>query len=168
MPPKVPMKSVMRRHRLTRADWNGYAVLMIIGGAVGVLGVFLPWANDYSAEDVNFSLSRPSDVVGVLHTQWGPPVLVAAIVVIVVAAVLIALGPRLLTMAAGVLVIVAGGVFIAEAIGATDSMAKMYRPGIGLYVTLLTGILLLPIGLVSVGVGQLLRHKGTATDPPAP
>jgi hypothetical protein len=166
MPPKMPMKSVMRRHRLTRADWNGYAVLMIIGGVVGVLGVFLPWANDYSAEDVNFSLSRPPGVAGVLHTQWGPPVLVAAIVVIVIAAVLIALGPRLLTVAAGVLVIVAGGVFIAEAIGATDSMAKMYRPGIGLYVTLLTGILLLPIGLVSVVVGQLLRRMGAATAPP--
>jgi hypothetical protein len=158
----------MRRHRLTRTDWNGYALLMMIGGVVGVAGVFLPWANDYTAEGVNFSLQKPADVAGVLQTQWGPPVLVTALAVIVIATVLLTLGPRLLTMAAGALVIVASAVFIVEAIGAADAMAKMYRPGLGLYVTLLTGILLLPIGLVSVGVGQVLRRKGTATAPPSP
>jgi hypothetical protein len=164
----MPMKAVMRTRRLTRADWNGYAVLMVIGGAAGIAAVFLPWANDYTSESVNFSFNRADGVGGVLQTPWGPPVLVAALTVIVMATLLLTLGPRLLTMAAGALVIVAGLVFIVEAIGATDSMVKMYRPGIGLYVTLLAGILLLPIGLVSVGVGQVLRRKGAATAPPAP
>ena len=55
-----------------------------------------------------------------------------------------------------------------EAIGAADSMVKMYRPGLGLYVTLLTGILLVPIGLASTMVGHILRRKGAAIVPPGP
>lgn len=162
------MKAMMRKPRLTRADWNGYAVLMIIGGVAGFTAVFLPWANDYSAESVNFSLSSADGVGGVLQTPWGPPVLVAALVVIAVATAMLVAGPRLLTMIVSLLGAVAGVVFVLEAIGAADSMVKMYRPGLGLYVTLLTGILLVPVGLVSTLVGQILRHRSAATARPGP
>ena len=164
----MPMKTVMRKHRFSRWDWNGDAVLAIVGGAVGIVAVLLPWANDYSAEDVNFSLQRAPGVVGVLNTRWGPPVLVAAIAVVVVGVVSLVLGPRLLTMAAGAVVAVAGIVFVLQAIDAADAMVKLYRPGLGLYVTLLTGILLVPIGVASTMVGQILRRKGPATVPPGP
>ena len=158
----------MRTHRLTTADWKGYAVLTIVGGVVGIVAVLLPWANDYSAEHVNFSVQKATDVVGVLSTQWGPPVLVAAIAVVAAGIVLLVLGPRLLTMAAGALVVVAGIVFVVEAVAAADSMIKMYRPGLGLYITLLTGILLVPIGLVATTVGQILRREAPARVPPGP
>jgi len=158
----------MRARRLTRADWNGYAVLMIIGGAAGVVGVMLPWANEYTADNVNFSLRKPTEIAGVLSTQWGPPVLAVAIMIVVLAAASLALGPRRLTMAASALVVAAGVVFVVEAIGANDSLGFLYRPGLGLYVTLLAGILLVPIGLVSVSVAQFLRRHDEATGPPVP
>ncbi|MCX6363190.1 MAG: hypothetical protein NTW58_03275 [Actinobacteria bacterium] len=158
----------MRKHRFSLWDWNGDAILMLAAGVTGVIAVFLPWANDYTADFVNFSVSRPDDVGGVLQTQWGPPVLIAALVAIVVAASMLIAGPRLLTMIVSLLGTVAGIVFVLQAMGAADSMVKMYRPGLGLYVTLLTGILLVPIGLASTMVGQILRRKAAATAPPAP
>ena len=161
------MRRTMRRHRFTRGDWIGYAVLIMIGGAVGVVAVFLPWANDYTAEDVNFSLSRPAEVVGVLQTQWGPPVLGAALAAVAIATLLLLLGPRRVTMVLAAAVVVAGLVFAAEAVSAADSMVKMYRPGLGLYVTLLAGILLVPIGLAAVAVSEIMRRQA-ATAPPAP
>ena len=158
----------MRKHRFSLWDWNGDALLMLAAGVAGVIAVFLPWANDYTAGFVNFSLRRPDGVAGVLQTQWGPPVLVAALVAITVAAAMLIAGPRLLTMIVSVLGAVAGVVFVLQAIGAADAMVKMYRPGLGLYVTLLTGILLVPIGVASTMVGQILRRKRAATDPPGP
>jgi len=162
------MKAVMRKHRFSLWDWNGDAILMLAAGVAGVVAVFLPWANDYTADFVNFSLSKPDGVSGVLQTQWGPPVLVAAIVAIAVGAAMLIAGPRLLTMIVSLLGTVAGIVFVLQAIGAADSMVNMYRPGLGLYVTLLTGILLVPIGVASTMVGQILRRKGAATAPPGP
>jgi hypothetical protein len=162
------MKAVMRKHRFSLWDWNGDAILMLAAGVAGVVAVFLPWANDYTADFVNFSLSKPDSVGGVLQTQWGPPVLVAAIVAIAVGAAMLIAGPRLLTMIVSLLGTVAGIVFVLQAIGAADSMVNMYRPGLGLYVTLLTGILLVPIGVASTMVGQILRRKGAATAPPGP
>ena len=162
------MKAVMRKHRFSLWDWNGDAILMLAAGVAGVIAVFLPWANDYTADFVNFSLSQPEGVNGVLQTPWGMPVLVAAIVAILVAAAMLIAGPRLLTMIVSLLGAVTGIVFVPQAIGAADSMVNMYRPGLGLYVTLLTGILLVPIGVASTMVGQILRRKGAATAPPAP
>ena len=52
----------MRKHRFSLWDWNGDAVLMLAAGAAGVIAVFLPWANNYTADFVNFSLSRPDGV----------------------------------------------------------------------------------------------------------
>jgi hypothetical protein len=163
-----------RRHRFARGDWIGYALVIMVGGAAGLVAVFLPWANEYTAQYVNFSLSKPAGVVGVLQTQWGPPVLGAALGAMAIAALLLILGPRRVTMALAAGVVVAGVVFAAEAISAADSMVKMYRPGIGLYVTLLTGILLVPIGLAAVTVGAIMRRSAlaaaaaSATAPPAP
>jgi hypothetical protein len=95
-------------------------------------------------------------------------VLVAAIVTIAAAAAMLIAGPRLLTTIVSLLGTVAGIVFVLQAIGAADSMVKMYRPGLGLYVTLLTGILLVPIGVASTMVGLILRRRLAATAPPAP
>jgi hypothetical protein len=164
----MPTKVVMRKHRFSLWDWNGDAILMLAAGVAGLVAVFLPWANDYGADFVNFSASRADGVSGVLQTPWGPPVLVAALVAMVVAVAMLIAGPRLLTMIVSLLGTVAGIVFVSQAVSAADSMAKLYRPGLGLYITLLTGILLVPIGLASTMVGQILRRKGATTAPPAP
>jgi hypothetical protein len=161
------MKLAIRRHRFTRADWIGYAVLIIVAGGAGLVALFLPWANEYTDQFVNFSLSRPEGVVGVLQTQWGPPVLVAALAAIVAAAALLLVGPRRASIALSLVVVAAGVVYALEAVSAADSMVKMYRPGVGLYVTLLTGVLLVPIGLASLAVGAAMR-AGRATVTPAP
>jgi hypothetical protein len=162
------MKLAIRRHRFTRADWIGYAVLIIIAGGAGLIALFLPWANDYTDQFVNFSLSRPPDVVGVLQTQWGPPVLVAALAAIAAAAALLLVGPRRVSIALSLIVVAAGAVYALEAVSAADSMVKMYRPGVGLYLTLLTGVLLVPIGLASLAVGAAMRAAGRAAVTPAP
>ena len=161
------MRPRMRRHRFSRGDWTGYAVLIVIGGAAGLVAVFLPWANEYTVGSVNFSLSKPAHVAGVLQTQWGPPVLAAALVAVVAGALSLALGPRRVTLALGAASAVAGVVYAVQAVAAVDSMPLTYRPGIGLYVTLLTGILLVPVALAAVAGGTILR-RAAATAPPAP
>jgi len=162
------MRLKVRRHRFTHADWVGYAVLMIIGGAAGLVALALPWANEYTREFVNFSPSKPPEIVGVLHTQWGPPVLVAALAAIAAAVALLLLGPRRFTTLLSLVVVVAGAVYALESIAAADSMIDLYRPGLGLYLTLLTGILLVPIGLASVAVGAAMRAAQRAEPASAP
>jgi hypothetical protein len=163
---KVVMNLRVRSHRFTRADWIGYAVLILVGGVVGLVAVFLPWANAYTHESVNFSLSKPSGINGVMHTQFGPPVLAAALCAVVAAALLLLLGPRRLSPVLSGVVIVAGVVYAHEAVAAADVMGGVYRPGIGLYATLLTGVLLVPIGLASVAVGVMM-YRGAAVRGPA-
>jgi hypothetical protein len=159
--PSLPMKSAMRlpRHTFKRRDWLGDACLMAAGGVIGLVALLLPWANDYSNEDVNFSLHRAADISGVMQTSWGPPVLVAALVSIAAAALMIVLGPRLLTVLLSLLAIAAGVVYVTQAIGAADAMVKLYRPGVGLYVVLLVGVLMLPVGIASAMVGLLTRSR---------
>lgn len=162
------MKLARRRHRFTRTDWVGYAVLMIAGGAVGVVSLFLPWANHCTEQFVNFGLSKPPEVVGVLQTQWGPPVLAAALAALAAAVLLLVLGPRRVTIALSLVVVAAGAVYAVESVAAADSMIDLYRPGLGLYLTLLTGILLVPIGLASLAVGAAMRAARRAAVTPTP
>lgn len=159
--PRLPMKRAMRlpRHTFRRRDWLGDACFVAAGGALGLVALLLPWANEYSHEDVNFSLHRPAGISGVMQTPWGPPVLVAALVSLAVAALMIVLGPRLLTALLSLLAVVAGVVYVTQAIGAADAMVKLYRPGVGLYVVLLVGVLMLPVGIASAMVGLLMRSR---------
>jgi hypothetical protein len=158
-----------RIHRFTRADWIGYAVLIMAGGLAGLVAVFLPWANELSRESVNFSLSKPADINGVLQTPFGPPVLAAAVCALVAAALLLLLGPRRVSPVLSAVVMLAGLVYVRESVAAADVMGGMFRPGIGLYVALLTGILLVPVGLASVAVGVMMRRDSAAPaqEPPS-
>ena len=151
------MRLGFRRHRFTHADWVGYAVLVIIGGAAGLVALLLPWANEYTRGFVNFSFTKPPDVLGVMQTQWGWPVLAAALAALTAAVLLLVLGPRRVTVVLSLVVTAAGAVYALDSIAAADSMIGIYRPGLGLYVTLLTGVLLVPIGLASLAVGAAMR-----------
>ena len=67
--------------RLTTKDWTGDAVLTLVGGAVCLAAVFLPWANTEGAGLMNWSLTHPDTVRGVLETQWGLPALGLALAI---------------------------------------------------------------------------------------
>ena len=166
-----PMALSPPRLRLTRRDWIGDALLTIVGGAVCLVAVFLPWANTEGAGLMNYSLTHPDTVRGLLETQWGLPALSLAVVVSVVGVLMLAIGPGrlgvvlgLLTMAAGV-----GIVLVArDATGAAYGLGT--QAGLGAVITPFTGVLLVPIGLASAAVAGALLYfeRGAATDPPGP
>ena len=88
-----PMALSPPRLRLTRKDWIGDAVLTIVGGAVCLVAVFLPWANTEGAGLMNYSLTHPDTVRGLLETQWGLPALSLAVAVSVAGVLMLAIGP---------------------------------------------------------------------------
>ncbi len=135
---------------------------MLAAGLVCLAAVLLPWANARTGDAVNFSLIRPEGIRGVMATQWGPPVLAAAAAAVAAAVTMLILGPRLLTMVLSLTGVIAGVVLVMQATSAADSMSGLVRPGIGLYVTLLTGILLVPIGIASSMVAHILRGRRDA------
>jgi hypothetical protein len=159
------------RLRLTRKDWIGDAVFTVVGGGVCLVAVFLPWANTEGAGLMNYSLTHPDTVRGLLETQWGLPALGLAVAVSVVGVLMLAIGPGrlgvvlgLLTMAAGV-----GIVLVArDATGAAYGLGT--QAGLGAVITLFTGVLLVPIGLASAAVAGVLLYfeRAATTDPPAP
>ncbi len=89
---------------------------------------------------------------------------------ILAAVLMLARRPRRYSLLLG-LALVAGGVaggLLAN--DAADYLGYAYKPGLGMYLTLLVGILLVPIGLCSALIAELLRRRPAATpkDPPAP
>ena len=110
---------------------------------------------------------------GVLQTQWGPPVLASPSLLSAMAIAMLAFGPG----RAGRRPRPAhrGGrrrhrASWPQAIGTPPPMVWMHRPGLGLYVTLFAGILLVPIGVASAVVAApcCTSPAGRATAPPAP
>ena len=150
------------RLRLSRKDWIGDGVLTVLGGAVCLVSVFLPWANTEGAGLMNYSLTHPDTVRGLLQTEWGLPALSLALAVAVMGVLMLALG--LLTTAAGV-----GIVLVAR-----DATAAAYglgtQAGLGAVVTLFAGVLLVPIGVASAAVAGTLLYfeRRAATAPPGP
>jgi hypothetical protein len=153
-----------RKVRLLHRDWVGYAVLVLICGVALIAAVFLPWANIDTGHSVNFSLGKPESVLGVIQTKWGVPALITALVVTVVGLVMIAVRPRRFSFALGFLLAGAGAVSFALADNAAAQIGDPVRPGIGLYTTLLVGVVLVPIGLATVIVAFMLS-RGYGADP---
>jgi len=159
------------RLRLSRKDWIGDAVLTVVGGGVCVAAVFLPWANTEGAGLMNYSLTHPDAVRGVLQTQWGLPALSLALAVSVMGVLMLVIGPGRLGVALGLLTAVAG---VGIVLVARDATAAAYglstQAGLGAVVTLFAGVLLVPIGLASAAVAGALLYVGrrAATAPPSP
>jgi|GEM_PF-2360266 len=159
------------RLRLTRKDWTGDAVLTVVGGGVCLVAVFLPWANTEGAGLMNWSLTHPDTVRGVLETQWGLPALGFALVVLLLGVLMLVLGPGRSGVALGLLTTAAGvGIVLLarDATGAAYGLGTQAGPGA--VITLFAGVLLVPIGLASAAVAGALLYFGrrAATDPPAP
>ena len=149
-------RAAIAKSRISRRDWTGDAVVTLIAAAAALAGVFLPWANAQKGGDVNFSFHQASGIQSAIHTTWGQHALIAVGVVVIVGAVMLWAGPRRATAPLGLLSALAGAICVASCVSASDDMALFFRPGLGLYVTLLTGILLIPIGIASAMVGGIL------------
>lgn len=154
--------------RILRRDWVGDALLTLLCGAMLVAAVFLPWANVDDEGFVNYALSKPADVNGVLQTQWGVPALGLALLVVGVGLLMAFTRPRRFSILLGLLVATCG---LAVAAVAADAAAHIgfMSPGVGMYLSLLTGVLLVPIGLAASLVAWILaRADRRAPDgPPA-
>ena len=165
----------LRDPRLLRRDWTGDAALTLVAGGVLLAGVFLPWVNDDAAGWVNFSFSQGGEINGVLDTRWGTPALVLALVVVVAALAMLFTRPRRFSILLGALVAVAG---VAVFFVAQDAAAHIgyFDPGVGMYLTTLVGVLLVPIGIAAALVAWLVVRAeaagpavpGAPTAPPAP
>jgi len=155
-----------RTIRLTTRDWAGDGVITIVAGALLALAVLLPWANDRVAgRRVSYALTKPDEIAGALGTQWGLPVLVIAAVVVLLGVAMLALGPHRLALFSGLVVTMSGVTACMIALDAArEALSWEYAAGSGLMLTLLVGILLVPIGIASAMVGFMLRRA--APEPP--
>jgi hypothetical protein len=155
--------------RLRRRDWVGDAVLTVVAGAVLVAGVFLPWVNEDSPGWVNFSIRGAKEFNGVLQTRWGWPALGLAVAVVVVGTVMASTRPRRVSIYLGALV-AALGVAVFGVVQDAAAHIGFNDPGVGMYLTTLIGVLLVPIGVAAALVAWFLvrAEKRASDDPPAP
>ena len=142
-------------------------MITVAAGALILGSLLLPWANEKSRRGMNFSPTKPADIAGAIGTQWGTPVLVIAVVVLSLGLSMLIFGPHRLSLVSGIIVVLAGLALLGVALDAARAaMIWSYTPGLGIFVALLTGLLLVPIGVASGAVGVILRRQPTA--PPAP
>ena len=162
-----------RDPRRLRRDWAGDAVLTLVAGGALVAAVFLPWANDDGPGRVNYSLSQGSELNGVLDTAWGTPALAVAAVVVAAGLAMLLTRPHRFSILLGVLVAACGVAAFGVAQDAAASIG-FFDPGVGMYLTTLVAVLLVPIGLAAALVAWLTVRGGpdsavspAATPPPA-
>jgi hypothetical protein len=160
----------IHRVRLLRRDWIGYSVLVLLCGAALIAAVFLPWANELNGHSVNFSPGNAEGIRAVLHTRWGVPALAVAIAVTVVAVAMLSVRPRRFTLLLGFVLAAGGACSFALADNAAGNLGGVLSPGLGLYVTLFVGIILVPIGLATAIVAFMLArgHRAAGAQAPAP
>ena len=152
----VPVKR-LASSRISRHDWTGDAVLTVIVGGAALAAVFLPWANVDDGGSFNTELGKPAGINGILQTQWGWQALLLAVLVVAAGVLMITVGPRRYSVLVGVPVAAAGVGMIAVASDALNPMGFGIHAGLGLVVSLVAGLLLIPIGLASSAVAWILR-----------
>jgi hypothetical protein len=157
------VRAAIAQSRISHRDWVGDAVVTLLAAAVALVGIFLPWANGQDGGEVNFSLRQAPGIHSAIQTPWGQHALWAAGAVVIVGIVMLWAGPRRATAPLGLVGAVAGAIFVTSCLHANDAMTPVLKPGLGLYVTLLTGILLIPIGIASAMVGAILVRSERAT-----
>lgn len=151
-------------HRLRR-DWTGDAVLTLVAGSVLLAAAFLPWVNEDGPGWVNFSLSQGDGLNGVLATGWGVPALVLAAVVVAAGLAMLFTRPQRFSILLALLVAASGVAAFGVAQDAAVSIG-FYDPGVGMYLTTLAAVLLVPIGLAAAIVAWLIVRAGRAPLPP--
>jgi hypothetical protein len=137
-------------------DWVGDGVVTLVLGISVAVAVFLPWANVSTGHNVNLSLRAAPGIKAALATSWGAPVLALAALVIVVGAVMVARHPVKLSILPCLAVGLAGLGITLVCFSAGWSIWDPLRPGLGLFLATLGGILLVPTGLASAMVAYIL------------
>jgi hypothetical protein len=155
-----------------RRDWIGDGVLTLIAGGVLAVSVFLPWANEDRPGQVNYSLTMPDGINGILQTPWGIPTAILALLVVCFGLAITLTRPRRFSWVLGALVAGCGAAIIAVG-GDAASGLGWWSPGLGMYLSVLAGVLLLPIGLAAALVGWVVARAAPTpgpapTAPPAP
>jgi hypothetical protein len=145
----------LRQPRLLRRDWVGDAVLVVICGVMLLVSLRLPWVNEDGRGWVNFSVEQGAGLFGVLDTGWGVPAAVLAVVVLAAGLVMLVTRPRRLSILLGLFVAACGVAVFGVAQDAAASIG-WYDPGVGMYLTTLVGVLLVPIGLAAALVAWVL------------
>jgi hypothetical protein len=155
-----------RQPRILRRDWVGDGVLLLLAGSTLVVSLFLPWANEDIPGEVNYSLSMPESIRGVLQTQWGAPAVVLALGVVALGVAVTLTTPRRFSWVLGALAALMGVAVVAVGSDAAEQI-PFGSPGLGLYLTVLVGVLLVPIGVAAALVALLLaRAQGRAPEEP--
>lgn len=131
-------------------------MLAIVAGVVLVVALFLPWANKETDGDVNYALSKPRGLNGVLQTQWGWPALLIAVCVIILAVMMVARRPGRVGVLLGLALASGGVAAVAVASDAATSIGAGMSPGLGMYLTVLAGVLLAAIGIAAAMVAVVL------------
>ena len=144
------------RRGFSRADWVGDGLVTVVLGGAVVAGVFLPWANISTGRDVNLSPRATLGVNAALATPWGLPVLALALVVVVAGAVMLFMRPSRLAALPCLGVSAAGLAISVVCFSAGWHVWDPLRPGLGLFVDTLGGILLVPTGLAAAMVACVL------------
>jgi len=161
---------------IVRRDWIGDGVLTILFGGLVAVAVFLPWANTGNGGRVNFSLRAGAGIKSALEVELGWPTLLLALAVIVVGVTMLVFRPTRLSLLPCLAVTLAGIAIVLLCAAAGWSIWRPMRPGLGLYLATLGGVLLVPTGLASALVGYILttphafarfRRPPAALDPPA-
>jgi hypothetical protein len=149
------LRRVLRRG-FSRADWVGDGIVTVVLGGAVVTAVFLPWANVATGHDVNLSPRATSGINSALATPWGLPVLALAAIVVVIGLVMVARRPIRLSILPCLAVGLAGLGVTLVCFSAGRNIWDPLRPGLGLYVATIGGILLMPTGLASAMVAYIL------------
>ena len=140
-------------------DWVGDAVITVVAGLALVVSVFLPWANADVAGNVNYSLSKPAAINGLMATDFGLPVLIAGIAVAVVGLTMLVFGPNRLAVPLGLISATAALVVLSTVHDAAHVIMPFYDGGMGLALAFVTAMILPIIGLASAMVGAILSAR---------
>ena len=157
-----------KQPRLLRRDWTGDAVLTIVCGVALVAAVFLPWANEDGKGFVNFSLRgatglrrRAGHALGGAGAAARPGGRWSS------GTVMLLFPPRRFSWLLGAFVALLG---VAVFFIAQDAAAHIgfLDPGVGMYLTTLVGVLLVPIGLAAALVARFVSRAEREAAPPPP
>lgn len=147
--------------KFSRTDWHGDSIVVMVLGALLLVSLFLPWANerDYPRQNFTYALTTSGDINPILQTPWGWPIAISGAVVVVLGVTMLAFGPRRWT--GGPIAIVLAGVAM-YVLYDVDQAAHPawgwgYSVGLGALVALIVGILLPIVALATALTSRILR-----------